>query len=106
MLELGESSAAEHDAVGRLAVRLDVSRLVAVGAGARAVHTGAAHEGSWGEESLAVPDVAAAEALLAEELRPGDVVLVKASNAVGLHALGERLAAGGHRPDDAGEVVR
>ena len=89
MRELGDAAAEEHDAVGRLAVRLDVSRLVAVGAGARAIHLGASHEGSWGEESAYVEDVDAAVALLREQLRPGDVVLVKASRAGGF----ERIAA-------------
>jgi UDP-N-acetylmuramoyl-tripeptide--D-alanyl-D-alanine ligase len=92
MLELGDGSAAEHDAIGRLAVRLDVSRLVVVGAGARALHTGAVHEGSWGEESVFVPDAEAAHRLLAEQLRPGDVVLVKSSHGAGLRFLGDRLA--------------
>nr|WP_284287428.1 cyanophycin synthetase [Angustibacter aerolatus] len=67
MLELGPDAVAEHDAIGRLAVRLDVSRLVAVGEGARAVHTGAVMEGSWGEESVHVPDADAALALLREQ---------------------------------------
>jgi UDP-N-acetylmuramoyl-tripeptide--D-alanyl-D-alanine ligase len=89
MRELGEASGAEHDALGRLAVRLDVNRLVAVGEAARAIHLGAAHEGSWGDEAAWVPDVGAALDLLRSELRPGDVVLVKASRAAGL----ERLAA-------------
>ncbi|MEZ5115590.1 MAG: UDP-N-acetylmuramoyl-tripeptide--D-alanyl-D-alanine ligase [Candidatus Nanopelagicales bacterium] len=89
MRELGPDTLTEHDAIGRLAVRLDVSRLVAVGEGARALHLGAAHEGSWGEESTWVPDTDAAIALLLEQVRPGDVVLVKASRAVGL----ERVAA-------------
>jgi UDP-N-acetylmuramoyl-tripeptide--D-alanyl-D-alanine ligase len=92
MLELGEASAAEHDAIGRLAVRLDVSRLVAVGEGARAAHIGAVHEGSWGEESVYVPDAEEAYRLLTEQLRPGDVVLVKSSHSIGLRVLGDRLA--------------
>ena len=94
MKELGEASLSEHDAVGRLAVRLDVDRLVAVGEGARAVHLGAAHEGSWGRESMWVPDVAAAVALLRAELEPGDVVLVKGSRAVGLEAVADALLGG------------
>ena len=91
MLELGDTSMAEHDAVGRLAVRLDISRLVAVGAGARALHTGASQEGSWGEESAWVPDAAAALALLRAELAPGDVVLVKASRSAGLDVVATAL---------------
>ncbi|HKG48938.1 MAG TPA: UDP-N-acetylmuramoyl-tripeptide--D-alanyl-D-alanine ligase [Actinomycetales bacterium] len=95
MLELGADSVAEHDAIGRMAVRLDVSRLVAVGAGARALHTGAVMEGSWGEESMHVPDLDAAYQLLQRELREGDVVLLKSSRDAGLRALGDRLANGG-----------
>ncbi|WP_369068914.1 UDP-N-acetylmuramoyl-tripeptide--D-alanyl-D-alanine ligase [Kineococcus terrestris] len=93
MLELGDTSRDEHDAVGRLAVRLDVSRLLVVGAGARPAYTGAVMEGSWGDEAAFAPDVAAAEEFLREQLRPGDVVLVKASNSAGLGPLAERLAA-------------
>jgi UDP-N-acetylmuramoyl-tripeptide--D-alanyl-D-alanine ligase len=92
MLELGSASVASHDEIGRLAVRLNVSRLVAVGPGARAIHTGATQEGSWGEESVYVPDVEAAHALLTEQLRPGDVVLLKSSRDAGLRYLGDRLA--------------
>lgn len=95
MLELGDSSTDAHDSIGRLAVRLDISRLVAVGEGARPIHMGAAHEGSWGEESTWVPDTEAAVALLRAELRPGDVVLVKASRSVGLEKVVEALMDGG-----------
>jgi UDP-N-acetylmuramoyl-tripeptide--D-alanyl-D-alanine ligase len=91
MREIGESSVEEHDAIGRLAVRLDVSRLVAVGEGARPVHLGAAHEGSWGDESAWVPDAASAIDLLRDEVRPGDVVLVKASRSIGLESVADAL---------------
>ncbi|MGW0363404.1 UDP-N-acetylmuramoyl-tripeptide--D-alanyl-D-alanine ligase [Streptomyces sp. NPDC002990] len=89
MAELGDASLAEHDAVGRLAVRLNVSKLVAVGGReASWLQLGAYNEGSWGEESVLVSDAQAAIDLLRSELRPGDVVLVKASRSVGL----ERVA--------------
>ena len=45
-------------------MRLDVDRVVAVGPGARTLHLGAAQEGSWGEESVWVPDVEAARSEL------------------------------------------
>lgn len=93
MLELGDESRTAHDAVGRLAVRLNIKLLVVVGDGAYHIHEGATQEGSWGEETVFVPDVEAAERLLDEALRPGDVVLVKASNGSGLWRLGDRLAA-------------
>ena len=57
------------------------------------MHHGAVMEGSWGSESTQVADVDAALALLRAELQAGDVVLVKASNAVGLGALADALAA-------------
>lgn len=93
MGELGQDSITEHDRIGRLAVRLDISRLIVVGTGRpmSAMHQGAVMEGSWGSESVLVPDADAALALLRSELEPGDVVLVKASNAAGLGALAEAL---------------
>ena len=55
------------------------------------MHQGAVMEGSWGAESIQVPDADAALELLRAELSSGDVVLVKASNAAGLGALAEAL---------------
>ncbi|MDO5751672.1 UDP-N-acetylmuramoyl-tripeptide--D-alanyl-D-alanine ligase [Arthrobacter sp.] len=92
MLELGEDSVLEHDAVGRVAVRLNISRLLVVGAGARAMHVGAVMEGSWGNESMFVPDADAAFEVLEAELAPGDIVLLKSSNGAGLRFLGDRIA--------------
>ncbi len=93
MLELGDDSTAEHDAIGRLAVRLNISRLVVVGEIARPMATGAQHEGSWGEEVVWVPDADSARTLLEEELRAGDVVLFKSSRDAGLRWLGDQIAA-------------
>jgi UDP-N-acetylmuramoyl-tripeptide--D-alanyl-D-alanine ligase len=92
MRELGASSAAEHEAVGRLVADMQVSRVVVVGDGARATHAGALGSGRWAgraeEEPVYVPDADGAVAVLRRELRPDDVVLVKASRAAGL----ERVA--------------
>jgi UDP-N-acetylmuramoyl-tripeptide--D-alanyl-D-alanine ligase len=110
MGELGEDSITEHDRIGRLAVRLDVSRLVVVGTGRpmSAMYQGAVMEGSWGSESVQVADADAALALLRAELVPGDVVLVKASNAAGLGALADSLLLAestGQRTDKVGVEV-
>ncbi len=95
MAELGERSLAEHDAVGRLVVRLNVSKLVAVGGTEAAwLQMGAYNEGSWGEESVHVSDAEAAVELLRSQVRPGDVVLVKASRSVGLEAVAMALTEG------------
>lgn len=102
MAELGDEALAEHDAVGRLAVRLNVGKLVAVGGReASWLQLGAYNEGSWGEESVHVSDAQAAVDLLRSELRPGDVVLVKASRSVGLERVAQALLVGGAE----GEVV-
>ena len=95
MAELGDDAISEHDRIGRLAVRLDVSRLIVVGTGRSmsAMHHGAVMEGSWGSEATMVADADAALALLRAELEAGDVVLVKASNAAGLGALADALVA-------------
>jgi len=101
MAELGDDAISEHDRIGRLAVRLDVSRLVVVGMGRSmsAMHHGAVMEGARGSEgereAAIVADADAALALLRAELRSGDVVLVKASNAAGLGALADSLIAQG-----------
>ena len=97
MAELGDDAISEHDNIGRLAVRLDVSRLIVIGTGRAmsAMHHGAVMEGSWGSEATMVADADAALAVLRSELRAGDVVLVKGSNAAGLGALADVLIADG-----------
>jgi UDP-N-acetylmuramoyl-tripeptide--D-alanyl-D-alanine ligase len=104
MAELGEDAISEHDRIGRLAVRLDVSRLIVVGIGRSmsAMHHGAVMEGSWGGEAAVVADADAALTVLRAELQPGDVVLVKASNAAGLGALADSLVA--DTPDGQGDT--
>jgi UDP-N-acetylmuramoyl-tripeptide--D-alanyl-D-alanine ligase len=89
MAELGDQTRDAHMDLGRFAVRLDLGQLVVVGPQAGGIHAGAVLEGSWGDESVHVPDVDAAVELLRRELAPGDVVLVKASRSAGL----ERVAA-------------
>ncbi|HEX7322313.1 MAG TPA: UDP-N-acetylmuramoyl-tripeptide--D-alanyl-D-alanine ligase [Mycobacterium sp.] len=112
MAELGEDAITEHDRIGRLAVRLDVSRLVVVGVGRSmsAMHHGAVMEGSWGAEAekgaTMVADADAAWALLRAELQPGDVVLVKASNAAGLAALADALVSDTPGTQDAQDAAR
>jgi UDP-N-acetylmuramoyl-tripeptide--D-alanyl-D-alanine ligase len=92
MAELGAVSDEEHDRIGRLAVRLNVDRLIVVGHAARHIHNAAGLEGSWDGESVLVADSEEAYALLRNELRSGDVVLVKSSKSAGLRFLGDRLA--------------
>jgi len=98
MKELGDDSVAEHDALGRLAARLDVKRLVVVGEPALPLHLAAQLEGGRGSESVLVSDVDAAIELLTTELAPGDVVLLKASRDVGLERAAQALYEAVDRP--------
>ena len=91
MGELGEAERTAHMDLGRFVVRLDISQLVVVGPVAGSIHAGAVLEGSWGSESIHLPDVAAVVALLRSELRPGDVVLIKGSRAAGLEHVAAAL---------------
>jgi UDP-N-acetylmuramoyl-tripeptide--D-alanyl-D-alanine ligase len=110
MAELGEDAISEHDRIGRLTVRLDVSRLIVVGMGRSmsAMHHGAVMEGARGSEgervAAVVADADAALALLRAELQSGDVVLVKASNAAGLGILADTLVAEGSQADQADQA--
>jgi UDP-N-acetylmuramoyl-tripeptide--D-alanyl-D-alanine ligase len=82
MAELGEFEREEHEKLGGQAVELGVDRIVAVDDDAGGIHHGALARAAgtqWGGRSVQVPDQSAAIALLAGELAPGDVVLVKGS---------------------------
>lgn len=92
MTALGELADEEHDRIGRLVVRLNIGKLVVIGHGARHIHNAAGLEGSWDGESVLFADADQAYDFLREELRAGDVVLVKSSNSAGLRFLGDRLA--------------
>jgi UDP-N-acetylmuramoyl-tripeptide--D-alanyl-D-alanine ligase len=92
MAELGPDAAAEHERLGRDVAAAGIDLVVAVGADAVGIADGATGHGRRaGEESVHVPDRAAARELLSEVLRPGDVVLVKASRSYGLELLAADL---------------
>ena len=86
MLELGAASDVLHAEVGALAAELGIDHVLVVGEGARALHEAAA-----GTDTLWVPDSDAAEAVLRERLRTGDIVLFKSSRDSGLRWLGEKV---------------
>lgn len=92
MAELGEFSNEEHDAIGRLVVRLNIDQLFVVGKEAKLIHMAATQEGSWDGESIFVETIGDALQTIQKTLRAGDIVLVKASNIAGLRFLGDELA--------------
>lgn len=91
MSELGELAGEEHDRIGLLVVRLNISQLVVVGSAARRMYISAIREGSWDGEAAIVESPDEAIELLRTSVRPGDTVLVKSSNSAGLRFLGDAL---------------
>jgi UDP-N-acetylmuramoyl-tripeptide--D-alanyl-D-alanine ligase len=94
MAELGDISRASHEEVGELAARAGLAAVIAVGPEAAPVLSGARRVRSWRGEALGVPDGPAALAVLGDRLKPGDVVLVKASRAAHLEGVAASLIRG------------
>jgi UDP-N-acetylmuramoyl-tripeptide--D-alanyl-D-alanine ligase len=92
MLELGDEHEAGHERVGAAAAAV-VDRLIVVGDGAAAIETGARGAGLDTTAISVVADRGAARERLLADLRPGDVVLVKASRGIALDVLVDELAA-------------
>ena len=103
MAELGAAAPAAHEQLGRLAVLLGATHVVAVGEAARPIERGAVLEGSRDDTASWVPDADAATALLRSELRAGDIVLVKASRAARLERVALAIAAGAPRDETGGD---
>lgn len=89
MAELGEHSAAAHAEIGRRAAELGVACLITVGRWARPTSEAARAAGLVDVTEFA--DVPAAALTVKNMVRPGDLVLLKASRAVGLERVGEAL---------------
>jgi UDP-N-acetylmuramoyl-tripeptide--D-alanyl-D-alanine ligase len=109
MAELGDQSGELHEMAGAQAAQAGIAALIVVGDGAAPMLAGAKSIGTWGGELVHVPDAAAAVQAVRSRMRPGDVVLVKASHSIGLERVA--LALTGERPLDgeqapAGPAVR
>jgi UDP-N-acetylmuramoyl-tripeptide--D-alanyl-D-alanine ligase len=92
MLELGADHDDGHRRVGE-AAGVVVDHLVVVGAGANGIAAGVGSGVSAAVPFDAVPDRDSARDRLLEILRPGDVVLVKASRGIALDVLVDELVA-------------
>ena len=97
-MELGEDAGPLHRACGELAATLPLDLIVGVGPLGRTFAEAAAP----GSNTLAADDPDEAAALLEGVLRPGDLVLFKASRAVGLEAALRRLQVRGDEEDLSG----
>jgi UDP-N-acetylmuramoyl-tripeptide--D-alanyl-D-alanine ligase len=79
MLELGESAAEAHRAIGAVSARLGVDMLITIGTLAKHISRGAIDAGMPGDRVHEAQSHAEAAALLKELTRPGDIVLLKGS---------------------------
>ena len=84
MLELGEQGVDLHREAGRFAAGLPIDRLVGVGPLAAHILEGALEAGASKEGLRSVATAEEAGRLLLDELREGDVVLLKASRGIRL----------------------
>jgi UDP-N-acetylmuramoyl-tripeptide--D-alanyl-D-alanine ligase len=91
MLELGPTEADLHRDLGRDAAAAGLAALAAFGPRARLARDAAVEAGMPAADALATEDLAALAAFVRERLRPGDVLLVKASRGMMLERLVEAL---------------
>jgi UDP-N-acetylmuramoyl-tripeptide--D-alanyl-D-alanine ligase len=93
MLELGETAAEEHAAIGRFAAQSGVEHLVAIGEYATQITSAAVAAGLPSTRAVPAADKAAAVAVVTSDLGPGDVVLVKASRGLALDTVADEILA-------------
>lgn len=91
MAELGPIAREEHDRVGELLARIGVDLLVTVGPEGALIARGAEREGLEPERIVRCEDADEAIDALRAAVRPGDVVLVKASRVARLERIVEAL---------------
>jgi UDP-N-acetylmuramoyl-tripeptide--D-alanyl-D-alanine ligase len=91
MLELGDTAADEHAALGRHLAERGIDRLVAIGEFATALARGAREGGLAEARVVVLADKSTAAQNVVPFLRPGDTVLVKASRGLALDTVAEEI---------------
>jgi UDP-N-acetylmuramoyl-tripeptide--D-alanyl-D-alanine ligase len=91
MLELGDLAPEEHAAIGRYAAEVGIENLIAIGEHAARITRAASQAGLPSPRAVALADKSDAAALVTAGLRPGDVVLVKASRAIALDTVADDI---------------
>jgi UDP-N-acetylmuramoyl-tripeptide--D-alanyl-D-alanine ligase len=96
MAELGSLSREAHEEIGSYAAAAGLAGVIAVGDPAAPVLDGVRQVPSFDGLAAFAPDGEAALKIVTDQLRPGDVVLVKASNSVALWLVAAGLLAEGN----------
>lgn len=91
MLELGETSADAHRAVGATAARLGVDLLITVGTLSKLIGDGAREAGMPKERVVAAKSNAEAAVVLKERSKNGDAILIKGSRAMKMEEILEEF---------------
>jgi UDP-N-acetylmuramoyl-tripeptide--D-alanyl-D-alanine ligase len=104
MLELGETAAEEHAAIGRFAAESGVEHLVAIGEYAACITSAAVAAGLPSSRAVQVTAKADAVDVVSNDLGPGDVVLVKASRGLALDTVADEILTAVGPPPDQGVV--
>lgn len=94
MLELGQAARAAHYKIGAKAAGLGLAQLISVGPLAREIARGARETGLGPEKIIETEQAEEAGEKIAKIIRPGDVVLFKASRVVHLEKAVARLKEG------------
>ena len=91
MLELGDTAAEEHAAIGRFAAHIGVAHLIAIGEYAERITGAAVAAGLAATRAVAAADKPALVGVVTAGLSPGDVVLVKASRGLALDTVADDI---------------
>ena len=92
MTDLGPEEVPAHEQLGRDAAGAGLAGLIVVGDAAAPILAGAKSHPSWRGELLGVADTSIAVQAMRDRLRPGDVVLVKASRVAAIEGIALALA--------------
>lgn len=106
MLELGPLTEKAHAKLGEDVARLGVDVLIAVGSQARCVVEAARRAGMPAKAVFACTDSDEAAEAAQHIVRPGDVVLIKASRGLALERVAQRLAAASGVAGERGDEER
>jgi UDP-N-acetylmuramoyl-tripeptide--D-alanyl-D-alanine ligase len=98
MAELGPIADEEHERIGELVARLGIDVLVVVGPDARLIGVAARREGVPQDAVVMCDDVVQATKSVLAIVRPGDLVLVKASRVARLERVADALQAALDQP--------